>query len=159
MAIRAHTSILQYLLAILDMTRPSHPFSPALSSPKPFPSPVIFPSSPFASPDLSERGGATPSIPSSTAATQLALAALDTLLCALVDRPKNMRMFEQIGGLDNIVKILKDKSVAQVVRRVPSFQRFFLRSDFFTRPQNQGHRAPLLLPHARIFRIRIRRLT
>ncbi|GAA5862588.1 hypothetical protein JCM8547_002116 [Rhodosporidiobolus lusitaniae] len=112
----ARRSSLEYLLAVLDMTRPSHPFSPSLSSPKPFPSPVIFPSSPFASPNLSEDGKSAPASPSSTAATVLALAALDALLCALVDRPKNMRVFEEIGGLATIVKILKDKSVAQVVR-------------------------------------------
>ncbi|GAA5912883.1 hypothetical protein JCM6882_009505 [Rhodosporidiobolus microsporus] len=109
---------LEYLLAVLDMTRPSHPFSPALSSPKPFPSPVIFPSSPsFPSPNLSDREGVQPPpVATTTAATQLALATLDTLLCALVDRPKTMRTFEELGGLDAAVKILKDKSASQVVR-------------------------------------------
>ncbi|GAA6038475.1 hypothetical protein JCM8097_004585 [Rhodosporidiobolus ruineniae] len=112
----ARRSSLEYLLAILDMTRPSHPFSPALSTPAAFPSPVIFPSSPsFTSPNPSEPG--KPASPSTvSAAPQLALAALDTLLCALVDRPENMRIFEEIGGLASAVKILKDKAVSQVVR-------------------------------------------
>lgn len=51
-------------------------------------------------------------------AALLALAALDTLLCALVDRPKNMRAFEEVGGLKAIVGVLKDKNVGQVVRLV-----------------------------------------
>ncbi|BGP13302.1 hypothetical protein JCM10213_001510 [Rhodosporidiobolus nylandii] len=110
----ARRSSLEYLLAVLNFTRPTAPFSPALSSPKPFPSPVIFPSSPsLASPNLNSASSPPGQ---STAAPQLALAALDTLLCALVDRPKNMRVFEELGGLDTLVKILKDKSLAQVVR-------------------------------------------
>ncbi|KAK4705931.1 hypothetical protein P7C70_g254, partial [Phenoliferia sp. Uapishka_3] len=48
--------------------------------------------------------------------TSLALMSLDTLLCALVDRPRNMRAFESVGGLAAIVKVLKDKTVAQPVR-------------------------------------------
>ncbi|EGU13457.1 Proteophosphoglycan ppg4 [Rhodotorula toruloides ATCC 204091] len=93
------------------MSRPDHPNSPLLSSPKPAPSPVLFPPSPFSSPNLASAN-APPVLPM----TQLALAALDTLLCALVDRPKNMRKFEEIGGLPAIVKVLKDKNVPQAVR-------------------------------------------
>ncbi|BGO97252.1 hypothetical protein JCM10021v2_000895 [Rhodotorula toruloides] len=107
----ARTSSLEYLLAVLDMSRPDHPNSPLLSSPKPAPSPVLFPPSPFSSPNLASAN-APPVLPM----TQLALAALDTLLCALVDRPKNMRKFEEIGGLPAIVKVLKDKNVPQAVR-------------------------------------------
>ncbi|GAA5973726.1 hypothetical protein JCM11641_005102 [Rhodosporidiobolus odoratus] len=110
-------SSLEYLLAVLDMTRPSQPFSPSLSSPKPFPSPVIFPASPSLSASSPMQSGPTATHQAeAAAANQLALAALDTLLCALVDRPKNMRVFEELGGLDQIVKVLKDKGAAQVVR-------------------------------------------
>ncbi|BGP29543.1 hypothetical protein JCM10296v2_001282 [Rhodotorula toruloides] len=107
----ARTSSLEYLLAVLDMSRPDHPNSPLLSSPKPEPSPVLFPPTPISSPNLASAS-APPVLPT----TQLALAALDTLLCALVDRPKNMRKFEEIGGLSAIVKVLKDKNVPQAVR-------------------------------------------
>ncbi|GAA6000725.1 hypothetical protein JCM10207_004626 [Rhodosporidiobolus poonsookiae] len=110
-------SSFEYLLAVLDLARPAHPFSPSLSSPKPFPSPVIFPTSPaLASTNLSENGKASSKPADSTAAEQLALAALDALLSAVVDRPKNMRIFEDIGGLATLIKVLKDKSVAQGVR-------------------------------------------
>ncbi|BGP05494.1 hypothetical protein JCM10049v2_001300 [Rhodotorula toruloides] len=107
----ARKSSLEYLLAVLDMSRPHPPNSPLLSSPKPAPSPVLFPPSPFSSPNL-----ASATAPSVLPTTQLALAALDTLLCALVDRPKNMRKFEENGGLSAIVKVLKDKNVPQAVR-------------------------------------------
>ncbi|GAA5858056.1 hypothetical protein JCM9279_000922, partial [Rhodotorula babjevae] len=50
------------------------------------------------------------------AATHLALAALDVLLCALVDRPANVRVFEDLDGLAALVGTLKDKAVAQPVR-------------------------------------------
>ncbi|GAA5948983.1 hypothetical protein JCM21900_003161 [Sporobolomyces salmonicolor] len=106
---------LEYIIAVLDLVRLSHPSSP-LPSATPLASPVVFPASP------SFRAGnhfATSPTTESTAAAgavQLALAALDTLLCALVDRPKNMRAFEEIGGLSSIVKVLKDRNVAQVVR-------------------------------------------
>ncbi|GAA5998232.1 uncharacterized protein JCM10292_001060 [Rhodotorula paludigena] len=107
-------SSLEYLLAVLDMTRPSHPFSPHLSSPAPFPSPVLFPPSPYSSPNLASRSSAASAHPATT--TPLALAVLDTLLCTLVDRPKNMRVFEELDGLAAVVKVLKDKSAEHVVR-------------------------------------------
>ncbi|BGP22336.1 hypothetical protein JCM10295v2_001215 [Rhodotorula toruloides] len=107
----ARKSSLEYLLGVLDMSRPDHPRSPLLSSPKPASSPVLFPPSPSSSPNLASAT-ALPALPT----TRLALAALDTLLCALVDRPKNMRRFEEIGGLSAIVKVLKDKNVPQPVR-------------------------------------------
>lgn len=108
------TLVSQYLLAVLDMTRPSHPFSPHLSSPAPFPSPVLFPPSPYSSPNLASRSSAASAHPATT--TPLALAVLDTLLCTLVDRPKNMRVFEELDGLAAVVKVLKDKSAEHVVR-------------------------------------------
>jgi alpha-D-ribose 1-methylphosphonate 5-triphosphate diphosphatase PhnM len=52
----------------------------------------------------------------SAGSQKLAISALDTLLCALVDRPKNMRAFEESGGLESIVQVLKDRNVAQQVR-------------------------------------------
>lgn len=50
--------------------------------------------------------------------TRLSLAVLDVLLCGLVDQPRNMRIFEDVGGLAAIVRVLKDKSVSQTVRYV-----------------------------------------
>lgn len=141
-------SSLQYVLAVLDFSRPSAIASPRLSSAQANPSPVLFPPSPTpsaSSPDPS--GSHRPAVnPAQSSPTALSLIALDTLLCALVDRPKNMRVFEQAGGLAGIVKVLKDKSVAQVVRRVlRAARRELFRSSLFL-CQDQGHRAPLLLP-------------
>ncbi|GAA5865359.1 hypothetical protein JCM1840_001542 [Sporobolomyces johnsonii] len=106
---------LEYVLAVLDLVRLSHPPSP-LPSGTPLASPVVFPASPaFRTGDPFAASAATENT-AAVGAVHLALAALDTLLCALVDRPKNMRAFEEIGGLTSIVKVLKDRNVAQVVR-------------------------------------------
>ncbi|GAA5902823.1 hypothetical protein JCM5296_002890 [Sporobolomyces johnsonii] len=106
---------LEYVLAVLDLVRLSHPPSP-LPSATPLASPVVFPASPaFRTSDPFAASAATENT-AAVGAVHLALAALDTLLCALVDRPKNMRAFEEIGGLTSIVKVLKDRNVAQVVR-------------------------------------------
>ncbi|TNY17494.1 Proteophosphoglycan ppg4 [Rhodotorula diobovata] len=90
------------------------PPPPNLSAPKPFPSPVLFPPSPLSSPSLAQGASAHETAP--TAAVQLSLAALDVLLSALVDRPANVRVFEDLDGLATLVKVLKDKTVAQPVR-------------------------------------------
>jgi hypothetical protein len=58
----------------------------------------------------------TPATPISKNETALALIILDTLLCALVDRPRNSRTFESVGGLKAVVKVLKDKLIAKEVR-------------------------------------------
>ncbi|ORY80762.1 cell division control protein 14, SIN component-domain-containing protein [Leucosporidium creatinivorum] len=114
----ARRAALEYVLAVLDFSRPSAMSSPLLSSAPANPSPVLFPPSP--TPSASSPNPSAPNRPAINPAqsspTALSLVALDTLLCALVDRPKNMRVFEQVGGLAGIVKVLKDKSVAQVVR-------------------------------------------
>lgn len=102
---------------LLDLARPAHPHTPLLATPKPHPSPVLFPSTPTASPRLDSASSASP-LASAEIATQVSLAALDALLCGLVDRPKNMRAFEAVGGLGAIVRVLKDKGVAQSVRCV-----------------------------------------
>ncbi|ORY80764.1 hypothetical protein BCR35DRAFT_304345, partial [Leucosporidium creatinivorum] len=116
----ARRAALEYVLAVLDFSRPSAMSSPLLSSAPANPSPVLFPPSP--TPSASSPNPSAPNRPAINPAqsspTALSLVALDTLLCALVDRPKNMRVFEQVGGLAGIVKVLKDKSVAQVVRWV-----------------------------------------
>ncbi|POY70841.1 hypothetical protein BMF94_6254 [Rhodotorula taiwanensis] len=106
---------LENLLMLLDLARPAHPHTPLLATPKPHPSPVLFPSTPTASPRLDSASSASP-LASAEIATQVSLAALDALLCGLVDRPKNMRAFEAVGGLGAIVRVLKDKGVAQSVR-------------------------------------------
>lgn len=92
------------------MTRPSHLSSPLLPHSS-TPSPVLMPTSPAPpSPNKPQP------LPHPSSPTALSLVVLDTLLCALVDRPRNMRSFEVVGGLASVVKVLKDKSVAQVVR-------------------------------------------
>lgn len=58
-----------------------------------------------------------------------------------------MRAFESVGGLAAIVKVLKDKTVAQPVRFVT------LKNDSVKRAkpyelQDQGDRDPVLLPAA-----------
>ncbi|BGP37257.1 hypothetical protein JCM10449v2_001162 [Rhodotorula kratochvilovae] len=88
---------LRLFQGLLLLHRPSQRLFARRSSLEPFPSPVLFPPTPLSSPNLAQ-------------------AALDALLCALVDRPGNLRVFEDIGGLAAIVKVLKDKSVAQPVR-------------------------------------------
>ncbi|GAA5901968.1 uncharacterized protein JCM6883_000453 [Sporobolomyces salmoneus] len=116
----ARRSSLEYLVAVVELTRAStHSTTTPLASPhaSPHPSPVLFPSSPAfhqqSDPLQSAQANAANSI---EAQQRLAIAALDTLLCALVDRPKNMRAFEESGGLETIVKVLKDRNVAQPVR-------------------------------------------
>lgn len=112
---------LQYLLVILDLARPSHVASPLLPSAFPNPSPVLFPPSPSpASSSSPPRAEESPEL-AAHSPTALAMSALNTLLCALVDRPRNVRAFERAEGLAGIVKVLKDKSVAQVVRFVRVF--------------------------------------
>lgn len=107
----------QILLALLDLSRPNEPTTPLLATPRPQPSPVMFPSTPAASPRLGSGSGAN--LPSEDVKTQVAIAVLDALLCGLVDRPRNTRAFEAANGLAAIVRVLKDKSIAQNVRSVP----------------------------------------
>ncbi|GAA5924981.1 uncharacterized protein JCM15063_005783 [Sporobolomyces koalae] len=115
----ARKSSLEYLVAILESTRATVPAT-ALRTPNasPLPSPVLSPTSPAFPPHSSDP--LTPNRSSlgarSAVAEQLAIATLDTLLCALVDRPKNARAFEEVGGLVSIVGVLKDRNVAQAVR-------------------------------------------
>ncbi|SGZ08925.1 BQ5605_C030g10825 [Microbotryum silenes-dioicae] len=132
-ALFVRRSALQSLLAVLDLSRPSHVSSPLLSHPPASPSPIHFPSPSTSHHPTIPR---TPHNPPSSLSTsppnrttphsngpnptndpsQLSLAALEALLCALVDRPENMRTFEQVGGLATIVRLLKDKTVGQSVR-------------------------------------------
>lgn len=147
-------TIEQYLVAVLELSRPSIALKTPLPSPSasPQPSPVLLPDSPAFLHQSSPFASAQAERPPSPAVEQqLAIAALDTLLCALVDRPKNMRAFEELGGLTSIVKVLKDRHVAQPVR--------FVKLCFFTllsgvgltrgsREQDQDHRTSVLLPAA-----------
>lgn len=109
---------MQILLALLELTRPNNPNTPLLGTPKPQPSPILFPPTPAASPSLPRESDSAHA--HAEQPTQLALVVLDTLLCGLVDQPKNMRTFESAGGLGAIVRVLKDKSVSQAVRCVES---------------------------------------
>lgn len=43
----------------------------------------------------------------------LGSAVLDTLLCVLVDSPAALRCFEEIGGLDTVVRTLKRSDVSK----------------------------------------------
>lgn len=52
------------------------------------------------------------------AAERVLLATLDVVLCALVDRPANVRVFEAVGGLGVVVAVLKDRACAEAVRLV-----------------------------------------
>lgn len=140
---------------MLELSRPSIGLKTPLPSPSasPQPSPILFPESPAFLHQSSPFASAQAERPPSPAAgQQLAIAALDTLLCALVDRPKNMRAFEELGGLTSIVKVLKDRHVAQPVRFVEVFLTMLPRAlseDDYFRQQNQDHRASVLLPPAR----------
>ncbi|KAM0792763.1 hypothetical protein ACM66B_002537 [Microbotryomycetes sp. NB124-2] len=106
----ARRSSLEYILAVLDLSRPSHVASPLLAS-APSGSPVVMPPPP--TPSTSRRRNDR-LLPSSPAA--VSVAALDCLLAALVDSPRNIRAFESVDGLSTVVRVLKDKTVAQQVR-------------------------------------------
>ncbi|KAM0749642.1 hypothetical protein T439DRAFT_35837 [Meredithblackwellia eburnea MCA 4105] len=115
----ARRAPLQYIIFVLATTRASHLSSPVIPSNATVPSPVMLPPSPTPptpsrnTPTPSQKGVSPQNVNSPAA---LALAALNTLLCALVDRPRNLRTFEDVGGLSAIVKVLKDKTVAQPAR-------------------------------------------
>jgi hypothetical protein len=65
-------------------------------------------------PQSIESTSTEPLIPTPT----LASSVLDTLLCILVDNPEAIRAFEDVGGLDVIVRTLKRSSVSRDVRSV-----------------------------------------
>ncbi|GAA5955434.1 hypothetical protein JCM3765_006776 [Sporobolomyces pararoseus] len=117
----ARKSSLEYLISVVELTRASTSLGATTTTPlasphpSPLPSPVLFPTSP-AFPQQAESFQQPQPETNSFDSQRLAIAALDTLLCALVDRPKNMRAFEESGGLESIVKVLKDRNVAQPVR-------------------------------------------
>lgn len=103
---------LQYLLALLDLYRPSHLHSPLLAPLSPHTTPIQLP------PRTPTTAG-SPSIPAARGSAfteKILLSTLDVVLCALVDRPRNVRMFEAAGGLGAVVRVLKDKSVPHKVR-------------------------------------------
>ena len=55
-----------------------------------------------------------PSSPNGTAT--LASSTIDTLLCVLVDAPTALRVFEEVDGVEAVVKILKRTGVAKDIR-------------------------------------------
>lgn len=132
----------QYLLAVIDLSRPSHFSSPLLGSAPVKPSPILFPPSPAPS---AQRDSNSDQGLSSSSPTALSLAALETLLCAMVDRPLNVRVFEKCDGLATVVRVLKDKTVAHVVRyRLPILVNHRRCTDV-PLLQNQSHRDLVLL--------------
>ncbi|GJJ07224.1 hypothetical protein Clacol_001424 [Clathrus columnatus] len=52
----------------------------------------------------------------STCAPSLASTTIDTLLCILVDSPSTLRIFEQVDGIEVVVKTLKRAGVARDIR-------------------------------------------
>src|SRR5258706_12256494 len=69
---------------------------------------VSMPSTPTKSSHLSSTASkAASSSPSPT----LSSAIIDTLLCILVDSPEGLRLFEEVGGLDAVVRTLKRAGV------------------------------------------------
>lgn len=49
-------------------------------------------------------------------ATPLASSLLDTLFCSLADSPVNTRVFEEAGGLETVMRVLKKPGVRKDVR-------------------------------------------
>ena len=45
---------------------------------------------------------------------------IDTLLCILVDSPEGLRLFEEVGGLDAVVRTLKRAGVLKETKSVLS---------------------------------------
>ncbi|GAA5885048.1 hypothetical protein JCM3774_003458 [Rhodotorula dairenensis] len=145
----ARKSTHENLLAVLDLARPNDPDTPLLGTPRPQPSPVLFPPTPASSPSLqSESYAETVQV---ELCTRLSLAVLDVLLCGLVDRPENMRTFENVGGLAAIVKVLKDKTVSQNVRiKVIEVLFFYLLPEATSSTTRTGAESPDLLLDASI---------
>ncbi|SCZ91668.1 BZ3500_MvSof-1268-A1-R1_Chr5-1g07593 [Microbotryum saponariae] len=164
-ALFVRRSAVQSLLAVLDLSRPSHVSSPLLSHPPASPSPIHFPSPTTTSHHPSTPRTARSSSPPSSLSTstsppnrtppqtnlsnpkndpsRLSLAALEALLCAVVDRAENMRTFEQVGGLATIVRMLKDKTVGQSVRiKVIELLYYFLLPEQEPHTSNTAHPSP-----------------
>ena len=57
------------------------------------------------------------------AAAPLASSLLDTLFCTLADSPTNMRVFEEAGGLETVMRVLKKPGVRKDVRSVYPYRR------------------------------------
>lgn len=49
---------------------------------------------------------------------ELPLLVLDTILCGLADQPDNIRAFEQVGGVAEVVKLLRSKQIGKAIRSV-----------------------------------------
>ena len=53
---------------------------------------------------------------SSTPSPMLSSLIIDTLLCVLVDSPEGLRSFEEVGGLDAVVRTLKRAGVLKEIK-------------------------------------------
>ena len=53
---------------------------------------------------------------SSTPSPTLSSLIIDTLLCVLVDSPEGLRSFEEVGGLDAVVRTLKRAGVLKEIK-------------------------------------------
>jgi hypothetical protein len=63
----------------------------------------------------------TPPLTNESEAHQsLPMLALETILCGLADRPKNIRAFEKADGVKEVVRLLRSKLVSKPLRWVTS---------------------------------------
>ena len=47
---------------------------------------------------------------------QLPLMVLDTIVCALAERPANIRAFEEVGGLELTSRLLRSRQASKSIR-------------------------------------------
>lgn len=74
---------------------------------------------------------------------------LDTLLCILVDAPQGLRIFEELNGLQVIVKLLKRSGSPREIRSVVSghrWSRLLTLALLLLWRKNEMSRIPLFLP-------------
>lgn len=70
------------------------------------------------SPSPSSNGDGNASTNVNPAFMHLTCVTLDTLLCILVDAPQGLRVFEELNGLQIIVKLLKRSGSPREIRSV-----------------------------------------
>ncbi|KWU41446.1 hypothetical protein RHOSPDRAFT_36981 [Rhodotorula sp. JG-1b] len=143
-----HEKEVQILLALLELTRPNNPNTPLLGTPKPQPSPILFPPTPAASPSLPRESDSAHA--HAEQPTQLALVVLDTLLCGLVDQPKNMRTFESAGGLGAIREVPALMSPSDGIYRIKVIEMlfFYLMPEITPTESSSSDLNPLAASHA-----------
>ncbi|KAI0355506.1 CDC14-domain-containing protein, partial [Trametes cingulata] len=97
-------------------------------------------STPCSSTPTSPKTGAPPVPPPRIAEIPLASVIIDTLLCVLVDSIPALRVFEELNGVQVVVKILKRAGTPREVRmKCLEFLYFYLLDETTTVPENSAN--------------------